>query len=295
LTTMKIDLHIHSRASDGRMSPEEIFQEASRRNVGLISITDHDSTDAQEAAREAADKYGIRYLCGIELNVTFGHPGFKEGKAVSLDFLGYDYDIHYGPLAGKLKALRDYRKKRAEKILEKINAELVREHLPRFTRRDLEEIQDSVDGTFGRPHIADYMVKKGIAGSRQVAFDRYLVKCNVPKMPLPLSEASALIRGGGGKLVFAHPNHPRGTSLIKLTHSLDEQQRIIRESMLPYIDGIECWHSGHDAETTRSYLDFAAELGLMVTGGSDCHQQPVLIGSVDVPPYVAEQFGFSVQ
>lgn len=277
------------------MTLEEIFQEASRRDVKLISITDHDSLDAQAEARALADRWGIKCVSGIELNVTFSHPEYGDGKSVSLDFLGYDYDIHSRPLIDKLKDLRAHREKRAEKILERINDELMKENLPEFTRHDLEEIQSSVDGTFGRPHIANHMVKRGLVADKQEAFDRYLVRCNVPKMPLSLPEASALVRGGGGRLVLAHPNHPRGTSLIRLTVSLEEQQRIIREAMLPYIDGIECWHSQHDSDTTTSYLAFSRELDLMVTGGSDCHQQPLLIGTVDVPIYVAEQFGFHLE
>ena len=74
-------------------------------------------------------------------------------------------------------------------------------------------MKKSVDGTLGRPHIADYLVKKGIVASRQEAFDKYLVKCDVPKYPLYLEEASKLIRSAGGKLVIAHPDDPHGTSL----------------------------------------------------------------------------------
>ena len=158
-----------------------------------------------------------------------------------------------------------------------------------FTHKDLEAIEETVDGSFGRPHIANYMVKKGIVPDRQAAFDHYLVKCNVPKMPVSLEEASELIRGAGGKLVFAHPNNPKGTSLVTLTKSIQEQHQIIKEKMLPYLDGIECWHSIHDRETTSAYLNFANKEGLMVTGGSDCHQQPVIMGTVAIP-YVAEQF-----
>ena len=290
--TSKIDLHIHSHCSDGRMTLEEIFEVANRKNMGLISITDHDSIDCQEPAKILADRYGIYYLYGLELNVSYSHPEYRDSKPVSLDFLAYQYDIHYLPLAKKLKELREFRIKRAEQILEKINQEFAKENLETFTHKDLEAIQDSVDGAFGRPHIAEHMVKKGIVSDKQEAFDRYLVKCNVPKMPLSLSEASGLVRGAGGKLMLAHPNHPRGTSLNSLTPSPDEQQKIIEETMLPYIDGIECWHSRHDPITTESYLVFAGKLALMVTGGSDCHQRPVLLGSVDVPSYVAKQFGF---
>ena len=287
---MKIDLHIHSNFSDGRMPLEDIFETARQREIGIISIADHDSIEGQEKAEALASQNGMQYLFGLELNVSFSHPDYKNGKPISLDFLGYQYDIHDRPLAHKLRDLRAYRRKRAEKILENINKELVKAGLKTFTPDDLKEIQDTVDGTLGRPHLADYLIKKGIVSDKQEAFDRYLVKCNVPKMPLTLPEASDLVKGAGGKLVLAHPNHPRGTSLISFTSSLREQQEIIEETMLPYIDGIECWHSSHDKETTASYLVFSKRHGLIVTGGSDCHQHPVIMGTTDIPPYVVGQF-----
>lgn len=288
---MKIDLHIHSRdGSDGRMSVEEIFEEASRRRIDLISITDHDSVDCQERAKILASRYGIRYIYGLELNVSFSHPEYRDAKPISLDFVAYQYDLHDSRLVEKLAELRAYRRKRAEQILERINQELVQKDFEAFTEKDLEEIQNSVDGAFGRPHIANYMVKKGIVASKQEAFDKYLVKCNVPKMPLSLSEASDLVKGAAGKLMLAHPNDPNGTSLATFSTYLDEQQRIIKESMISQIDGIECWHPRHDTRTVASYLAFARKEGLMVTGGSDCHQQPILMGTVPVPDYVAEQF-----
>ena len=245
LLTMKIDLHIHSTCSDGRMPLKDIFQTARRANIGFISIADHDSIDCQEAAEALAGQYGMQYIFGLELNVSFSHPDIRKGKPISLDFLGYQYDIQDQALVLKLQDLRAYRRKRAKKILKNINHELVKAGLKAFTPDDLKEIQDSVEGTLGRPHLADYLVKRGIVSDKQEAFDRYLVKCNVPKMPLTLSEASDLVRGAGGKLILAHPNHPRGTSLISFTSSIDEQQKIIEETMLPYIDGIECWQSSH--------------------------------------------------
>ena len=291
---MKIDLHIHSPCSDGRMSLEEIFEEAKQKDIGLLSIADHDSIECQEQAKILAEKYSIFYLCGLELNISFSHPEYRDSKPVSLDLLCYQYDIHYEPLVQKLERLRDFRRVRAEKILEKINQELVHEGLKEFTNNDLEEVQSAVDGAFGRPHLADFMVKKGIVSTRQEAFDRYLVKYNVPKMPLSIDEASDLAKGAGGKLILAHPNDPNGTSLISLTPSLDEQHKIIEGTMLPYIDGIECWHSRHDPGTVESYCTFAKEKGLMVTGGSDCHQNPIILGTVDIPPEVAQQFGFGI-
>ncbi len=288
----RIDLHIHSKdCSDGRMNLNEIFQEANKRKIDVLSVTDHDSIDCQEPAEALALEYGICYIRGLELNVSFSHSSYKDSKPISLDFLGYQYDIHDKPLRNKLTELREYREKRAKQILAKINLEFSKENRERFTEKDMEAIQNSVEGAFGRPHIANYMVEKGIVSNKQEAFDKYLAKCNVPKMPLSLSEASSLIRGAGGKLMIAHPNDPNGTSLVSFTSSLDDQLKIIEDSMLPYIDGIECWHPRHNHITVETYLRFAKDKGLMVTGGSDCHQQPVIMGTMPVPVYVVEQFG----
>jgi 3',5'-nucleoside bisphosphate phosphatase len=289
---MSIDLHIHSNFSDGKMTVDEIFKEAARRQISVISITDHDSLDCQETARLLAEKSHIRYIHGLELNISFMYHDFNNSKSVSLDLLAYQYDIHYQPLINKLHLLKEFRKSRAEEILNKINIEFQNDKIPEFTDKDIAEIENSVDGVFGRPHIADYMVKKGIVTSRQAAFDKYLVKCNVPKMPLSLEEAAELIRGAGGRLILAHPNNPRGTSLAVLTNDIKKQQMIIRDSMLKYLDGIECWHPSHDRKTTDSYLAFAVSLNMIVTGGSDCHQKPVIMGNINIPYYVVNQFDY---
>ncbi|MFC2070838.1 PHP domain-containing protein [Chloroflexota bacterium] len=287
---MKIDLHIHtSTGSDGAYSVEEVFTEASKRNLNLMSITDHDSIVCQERAIVLAEESGIEYITGVELNVTFLHPS-KPDKSVSLDFLGYRYDIHNRDLQEKLRVLKEHREKRARQILENLNTEFKKENIEKLTENDLNRIQDSVDGTFGRPHIANYLVEKGIVGDRQEAFDKYLVKCDVPKYPLSLAEASELIRNAGGLLVLAHPNDPNGTSMVSISDEIEEQTPIIEKYMLEYIDGIECWHTRHDEKTTAYYVEFAEKYTLLVTGGSDCHQKPVLMGTLDIPDYVAGQF-----
>ena len=286
---MKIDLHIHTTCSDGNLHTEEVLLEAQKRNVDLMSITDHDSIDCQERAIALAKEYGITYITGVELNVTFRYPP-ETGRAISLDFLGYQYNIYDQKLKSKLDLIRERRETRAREILDKLNAEFDKENIARFDQEDIKKIQDSVDGAFGRPHIAEYLVKKGIVGSHQEAFDRYLVKCDVPKFPLPLDEASRLIRNAGGILVLAHPNDPNGTSLVSITSDLDEQAKIIEGHMLEYIDGIECWHPRNGAETTAYYIEFSKTHRLLMTGGSDCHQRPIILGTMDIPDYVAEQF-----
>lgn len=287
---MRIDLHIHTRTgSDGDLPIDDVFREAKARGIDLMSVTDHDSVQCQESAIALARRYGISYVSGVELNVTFRYDSGSTIKSVSLDFLGYGYDIHNRELKDKLELIRERREWRARRILEKLNAEFEEEGVPRFSEEDIANIENSVDGAFGRPHIADYLISKGIVKDRQEAFDRYLVKGDVPKYPLSLPEASRLVRNAGGILIHAHPNDPHGTSLATLTPDLDEQTGIIEEHMLPHMDGVECWHLRHDSTTTAHYVEFAEKHDLVMTGGSDCHQRPIVMGTVDVPAWVAEQ------
>ena len=287
---INIDMHIHSVASDGKFTVPEIIHEANVRGIEFMSISDHDNISIQTQAINEAKKAGIKYSTGVELNVTFSNPKYKEGKAISLDFLGYQFDQNNTDLKDKLALMAHYRQERAVKILYNLNTEFAKGNIAPLTAQDFLKIEESVDGTLGRPHIADYLVSKGIVASRQEAFDKYLVKCDVPKYPLYLEEASKLIRGASGKLVLAHGNDPHGTSLIAYTKDLSEQTAVIKESMLPHIDGLECWHSRHTPETIKHYLAFTKKNGLLATGGSDCHQKPVMMGTLNIPSWVADQF-----
>jgi predicted metal-dependent phosphoesterase TrpH len=285
---VRIDLHIHTKTcSDGNLTIEEVFQEAKKRTIDFISITDHDSVDCQKRAITLAKKHGMSYITGIELNVTFHYP--EDDKDVSLDFLGYGYDIGNQELKDRLRLLKEHREKRAHQILQNLNIEFDKEGVERFTEKDIKKIENSVDGVFGRPHIANYLIEKGIVKDKQEAFDRYLVRCDVPKYPLSLAEASQLIRKAGGVLIHAHPNDPHGTSLVTITHDLEEQTKIIEKYMLQYVDGVECWHSRHDERTTAHYIEFARKHNMLMTGGSDCHQKPIIMGTLDIPDWVVEQ------
>jgi predicted metal-dependent phosphoesterase TrpH len=287
---MIIDLHIHTKTgSDGALPVERVIREAKKRNIGLMAIADHDSLVAQPEAISLTKELGIKYITGVELNVTFQPP---QGKTISLDFLGYNFDISNKPFLDKLAMMREHRENRAGIILDKVNAEFEKEGVPPFTDEDIQNIKESVDGSFGRPHIAAYMVKKGVVGSVQEAFDRYLVEFNVPKYPLSLEEASKLVRGADGKLVIAHPNDPNGTSLVSVSRDLATQTRIIEENMIELIDGVEVWHKRNDWATTTHYLDFVKKNKLIASGGSDCHQHPIVMGTVEVPEFVARQFVF---
>ncbi len=287
---MPIDLHIHSNASDGKLSAQELIAEAKARKIDFMAITDHDNISCQTAAIATAKKADIKYITGVELNVTFANPKYKEGKPFSLDFLGYQFDPENTVLKNKLVLMAKYREERAVKILDNLNTEFRKENIKELTIEDLHKIQENVEGSLGRPHIADYLVKKGIVADRLEAFNKYLVKCDVPKYPLQLEEASKLIREAGGKLILAHPIDACGISLLPITKVLSEQTQIIQDTLLPYVDGIECWHLSHTPESTSHYVAFAKKHGLLMTGGSDCHQKPIIMGSVEVPSWVAGQF-----
>ena len=285
---MRIDLHIHTKTcSDGNLTIEEVFQEAKNRSIDFMSITDHDSVDCQKTAIALARNHVMSYITGIELNVTFHYP--EGDKDVSLDFLGYGYDIENQELKDKLQLLKEHRGKRALQILQNLNAEFDKEGIERLTEQDIKKIEDSVDGVFGRPHIANYLIEKRIVKDKQEAFDKYLVRCNVPKYPLSLSEASRLIRNAGGVLIHAHPNDRHGTSLVTITRDLEEQTKLIEKYMLKYVDGVECWHSRHDERATAHYIEFARKHDMLMTGGTDCHQKPIIMGTLNIPDWVAEQ------
>jgi len=287
---MKIDLHIHTKTgSDGNLPIDEVFREAKRRDINFMSITEHDNIDGQKDACSLAAKLGIRYMTGVELNVTFQY----KNKLVSLDFLGYNYDASNPELKDKLKLLRAHREKRAGQILKKLNAAFDKEGIQRFTDEDISKIRESVDGAFGRPHIANYLVEKGIVRDKQQAFDKYLVRLDVLKFPLSLEEASQLIRNAGGVLVHAHPSDDYGTSLVEITTNLNEQTNIISNYMLEYIDGVECWYPRSNKTIAAHYINFAKRNALIMTGGSDCHQKPVIMGTIDIPDWVAGQFNFN--
>lgn len=287
---MKIDLHIHTKTgSDGNLPMDEVFYEAKRRDINFMSITDHDNIDGQKDAISLAAKFGMRYISGVELNVTFTY----KNKSYSLDFLGYNFDANNTALKEKLKLIREHREKRAQQILEKLNEAFDKEGIDRFNDEDIKHIRESVDGAFGRPHIANYLIKKGLVRDKQQAFDKYLVRLDAPKFPLSLEEASQLIRNAGGVLVHAHPSDDHGTSLVEITTNLNTQTNIISNYMLEYIDGVECWYPRSNKTIAAHYINFAKRNGIIMSGGSDCHQKPVIMGTIDIPDWVAGQFNFN--
>jgi len=284
----KIDLHIHSTASDGEDSPKIIIQIAQNRRLDLISITDHDSVAALEEASIEAKERKVGFITGVELSVTFRHPLYRNGnKDLELHLLGYDFDPANEPLICSLEEFSSYRVWRAGEIVKRVNAVLVEEQHPTITEAEFDQLQKSIEGSLGRPHLARLLIAKRIVTTKQEAFDRYLVSCDVPKKRLSLNDGAALIRNAGGIAVLAHPCGDDNFSLKKITNDIARHAEII-ESMKSHIDGIECFYWNQDASQSRIYVGIAKELGLAITAGSDHHggSERDRMGRIEVPPEI---------
>lgn len=269
-----IDLHIHSKeGSDGRYSVESIYRIAKSRGLKLISITDHDSTGALDKAIKLSKRYDIRLILGIEFSVLYND---KE-----LHLLGYCFDNNNSLLQDTLKDLREYRERRIEEIVRRINDKLKEENLKLLTGSDVEEIKRSVDGVVGRPHIARHLIKLRYVSSIIEAFDKYLKKCDVPKKYLTIQRARELMNAANGLLFLAHPNG-KYCSLRQFSLDVKEQLDVMKD-ILPFLDGIECYCKDHTENESRTFSAYAKKEGGLISSGSDCHQDPIKLGTVLIP------------
>ena len=264
-----IDLHVHSTASDGILSPSSVVAEAAAHDVWLLSITDHDTTDGIREARTAAAQAALTLVPGVELSV-----GAEEHE---IHVLGYFIDLDNRPLQDILRTLRGARDLRNERIvarLRELGAPI-----------DLERVKEIAgEGSVGRPHIAKALVEAGHCASTGEAFGRYLARGKpgyVGRERLSPAEAAQAIRQAGGIPVLAHPG--------KLGH-----RRRIEEIVDMGMAGVEAYHSDHVEMDVELILDIAKARNLLVTGGTDSHgphpDRPVEIGSLDIPEWVGEQF-----
>lgn len=245
---MRIDLHLHSRASDGTLRPEEVALLAKEKGLDLIALTDHDTVDGLEECAEECARLGLGFLRGIELSTG----GDRE-----IHVLGYGIDPE--KMRGNLASLRDDRLVRMEKMVERI-----REAGMDVSMEDVREI--SGGAPLGRPHVAMAMVKKGYASSVKNAFDRFLGDgrpCCVPRQRMSFQLAVEWIHDCGGKAVIAHPALIRGSRRM-LTQTL---AGLLDEGA----DGVEAFHSAHTPADAQEIESFARRRGVLVTGGSDFH------------------------
>ncbi|SHI94419.1 PHP domain-containing protein [Lutispora thermophila] len=256
------DLHIHTNASDGLLSPEEVVQWAIKKKLRAIAITDHDTIEGIDIAMNInliSDKLEI--IPGIELNTQF------EEKEVHI--LGYyiDYKNHW--FLNMLTKMQKSRHDRAEIMIDKLNKLGIKIEL-----KQVEEI--SKGNSIGRPHIARAMVERGYVDNIVDAFDKYIgVGCPayVERFKLTTEEAIDIIEKVGGLSVLAHPG-------------LIGDKKYISRVLNLGVKGIEVLHPKHDQDMVKYLFAIATERKLFITGGTDCHGimqngQPIM-GSVSI-------------
>lgn len=246
-----VDLHVHTTASDGTLTPRELVEHAFQNRLKAVAITDHDTIDGIEEALQTGREKGVEIVPGVEIGVDY--PG-------EMHILGYYIDHHNTQLAEGLKLLLQFRSTRNPQIIEKL----------RQLGLDItmeEVIQEAGGDVVGRPHIASVLVKKGFIREISEAFDKYLAAgkpAYVPKDRLTPKEGIELITGAGGIAVLAHPKY--------LTMQKDKCLKDLLLELKGYgLQGIEAYYTTYSQAETAMYLQLGEECGLTVTGGSDFH------------------------
>jgi predicted metal-dependent phosphoesterase TrpH len=243
-----IDLHSHTNHSDGTCSPEELIAEARRVGVRTLAITDHDTFSGYDQALPHARESNVELLCGIDLSTKL------HGESVHL--LGYF--LNGSRLAGLRTWVLEMQASRRER-----NVRLVARLQALGLDITLEEAEARGRGMTGRPHFALIMMEKGYVKTIQQAFDEYLAESApgyVDRNEPQFADAVKRIRDAGGIASIAHPVRLKGDFAAMLPQLRDAG-----------LNAIEAYHSDHSPENTEMYLMFAAQYGLLVTGGSDFH------------------------
>lgn len=252
-----IDLHIHSNASDGSLSPLQIIALAQKLGVLAISITDHDTIDGVKDLFGHGIPAEIKILSGVELSAR---PPAGYVCPGSFHILGYGIDLEDPALHETLEELQRVRKNRNPQIIARLQTLGMD-----ITMHDVLEIAGN--GQLGRPHIAQVMVQKGYADSIDGAFDGFLGKgqpAYVDKFRLESRQAIDRIRNAGGVAVLAHPY------LLEAESDQALEELIITLKQLG-LEGLEAYYPGHSYEQVAFYRQLAESHGLVITGGTDYH------------------------
>ena len=252
-----IDLHIHSTASDGTLSPVDILKTACAQNLGAISITDHDTVDGAKQALQAGIPTSLQFLTGFELSAA---PPPSLSRSGSFHILGYGIDLDDTALNKALKTLQEARKNRNPGIISRLNQ--------LGFDMTLEQVSATVgDSQIGRPHIAQVMLQLGYVESIDEAFDRYLAHgrpAYVDKPRISCQRAVEVIRGAGGIAVLAHP------FLLNLTDPEEMENLIVVLKNMGF-EGIEAYYPEHPSQATSLYKELARNYDMLMTGGTDFH------------------------
>ena len=246
-----IDLHIHTKCSDGTLTPTEVVILAQNKNISTIAITDHDSVDGVEEAIIAGKEYGVKVISGAEFSTKSSHG--------QIHILGYNFkDVD------KIKDYLDYKKQDRENKAR----EMVRRLNEMGFDISFEKVKSySADGLIGRPHIAMAMVDAGYATNIKEVFEKYIAygsSAYVPSKSLTPEETIQKIVEAEGVACWAHP----------MSSKLDFGgiNALVKKYKTHGLKAIEAYYSEYDLEITKKLIEIAEENNLMYTCGTDFHR-----------------------
>jgi predicted metal-dependent phosphoesterase TrpH len=257
LFPLVIDLHLHTTASDGRLTPAELVAKAAAAGLRIISVTDHDTVAAIDEATGLAQAMGMRVVPGVEITAV--------NEARDVHVLGYFLDHHDATLLSFLDAQRARRRGRAREIITRLAALGLALDADELIARAASRPAAAV----GRPQIARALVAAGYVASVQEAFDRFLATGRpafVPRTGCSPTDVVDAIHAAGGLASFAHPG-------------VTCKDELIAPLAARGLDAIEACHSDHPPGTEAHYRTLASLFGLVVTGGSDFHGESAAVGS----------------
>ncbi|GHV12714.1 phosphatase [Fibrobacterales bacterium] len=254
---MKIDLHLHTIHSDGMLSVEKVLQLAKSKNIGCVSITDHDTFAAYNEAPKIAAELELELITGIELSATYNEK--------DIHILGYFCDTNNTEFLQALKVQHNHRKERVKESLEK---------LQNFGHKILySQVEKYCSGNcIGRPHIARAMLEQKIVSTFAEAFDKYLGDKKLAYSPLrgfTPQEAINYIKISGGIAVMAHPEYT-------------DCDYLIPDLVKWGIEGIEVYNY-KTKSSVQKYKNVAQKYNLAITGGSDFHAENCGLFGFDLP------------
>ena len=271
---MRIDLHTHSTVSDGTFTPAEVMLAAGAAGLDVVALTDHDGLGGWPVARAAAAGAGVDFVPGVELSCRW----YQADPPIALHMLAYYVNPDDPDLTAEMARVREARERRAEKMIELMNADGVD-----VTWAEVQRY--AAGGTVGRPHLAQALIRRGLAGTVGEAFAPEMLgrRWRAPKPDTDVFLALRLVLGAGGVAVFAHPRATKRGPVVP--------DSLIVELAGQGLFGVEADHEDH-SEAQRSELRaLAADLGLVVTGSSDFHgtNKTVQLGANLTDPAVLDR------
>lgn len=244
-----LDLHIHTTASDGSLTPTQVVQLARKKGFSLIAVTDHDTMGGVAEALEAGKKYNVDVVPGVEIS---------SGVTLEVHMLGYGMSPDHPVMKAMMEDMRAARVERMERIIENLQKMGV--------LITVEEVEAVAGGAIGRPHIAQVLIAHGLVPDVRTAFREYIgvgAKAYVERRKMTSEQVIANIRDAGGVPVLAHGGLLR-ISEVELNQWIDS---MAKKGLM----GLECYHNAHTPQMERLLRAAAERNGLLVTGGSDFH------------------------